>query len=277
MEQITSDSVLDSFLFDEDQEDTETMFGLLFDETIDVEPLPLLALERSPTIVSSASPSSPGTDTSCPLTSETYVPLAPKAAKRSCTEEKSTDVAEAKRRKKELRLLKNRESANKSRQRKKGQIEAMAQQLEKLTEENTELKTQTAALKAESEQLKQQNMFLQNLLLQSKGETPWLTLGRVMDRGELSLTKEMPPLSDQSSAMLSTIAMAVSFSNPSKAAISVLALVAVLIGLILLPRYTFKFHTEKQPKRAVVKKEKQHHCKCQAFRRIRRLVCNVFK
>ncbi|OQR88257.1 hypothetical protein ACHHYP_07010 [Achlya hypogyna] len=69
-----------------------------------------------------------------------------------------------KRTKHEIRLMKNRESANKSRLRKKNQINVLASDVQALTDERNALKTEVAALRAENQSLRDQNQFLRGLV-----------------------------------------------------------------------------------------------------------------
>ena len=77
-------------------------------------------------------------------------PIAPKNQKRTAGIEDSNRPADTKKAKRELRLKKNRESANRSRLRKKGQIDA--------------LNKKVITLQTENEQLREQNEFLRRLL-----------------------------------------------------------------------------------------------------------------
>ncbi|KDO28700.1 hypothetical protein SPRG_06554 [Saprolegnia parasitica CBS 223.65] len=69
-----------------------------------------------------------------------------------------------KRSKHEIRLMKNRESANKSRLRRKNQINDLASDVQVLTDERNALKTEVAALRAENQSLRDQNQFLRGLV-----------------------------------------------------------------------------------------------------------------
>lgn len=78
----------------------------------------------------------------------------------------STDDDEefAKRQRKELRLMKNREAANRSRLKKKTAMEALEQQVEQLNQQVSALQQELAASRAECAALREQNDFLKSLV-----------------------------------------------------------------------------------------------------------------
>jgi len=78
------------------------------------------------------------------------------------------DNSGTKRSKHEIRLMKNRESANKSRLRRKSQINDLTNEVAELTKDRNALATEVAALRAENKSLQDQNSFLRGLVSGSK-------------------------------------------------------------------------------------------------------------
>ncbi|KAG7379531.1 hypothetical protein PHYBOEH_011875 [Phytophthora boehmeriae] len=76
----------------------------------------------------------------------------------------------AKKSKREIRQMKNRESANKSRLRRKAQLSSLATEVEELTKKQQELQTVIAGLRAENKSLHDQNAFLRSLVTGFKQE-----------------------------------------------------------------------------------------------------------
>ncbi|OQR93651.1 hypothetical protein THRCLA_08387 [Thraustotheca clavata] len=101
------------------------------------------------------------------------IPMAPMMQKRPREAEPATSP---KRSKHEIRLMKNRESANKSRLRRKNQINDLANDVQQLTEERNSLKTEVAALRAENQSLRDQNQFLRGLVSSGTNNTVQATV-----------------------------------------------------------------------------------------------------
>ncbi|GLD98438.1 hypothetical protein PINS_up007135 [Pythium insidiosum] len=74
------------------------------------------------------------------------------------------DASLAKKSKREIRQMKNRESANRSRLRRKAQLSEMSFEVEQLTNKQHELENTIAALRAENKSLHDQNTFLRSLV-----------------------------------------------------------------------------------------------------------------
>lgn len=70
----------------------------------------------------------------------------------------------AKRSKREIRQMKNRESANKSRLRRKAQLGELTTEVQELAKAKHELETTIAGLRAENKSLREQNSFLRSLV-----------------------------------------------------------------------------------------------------------------
>lgn len=81
------------------------------------------------------------------------------------------DVAMAKKSKREIRQMKNRESANRSRQRRKAQLSEMSTEVEDLMAKQHELQNTIAALQAENKSLHDQNAFLRSLVTMYSGSS----------------------------------------------------------------------------------------------------------
>ncbi|RLN51427.1 hypothetical protein BBJ29_009814 [Phytophthora kernoviae] len=82
----------------------------------------------------------------------------------------TSDDSSAKKSKREIRQMKNRESANKSRLRRKAQLSSLSTEVEELTKNQQELQTVIASLRAENKSLHDQNAFLRSLVTGFKQE-----------------------------------------------------------------------------------------------------------
>jgi outer membrane murein-binding lipoprotein Lpp len=76
----------------------------------------------------------------------------------------SGDATLTKKSKREIRQMKNRESANKSRLRRKAQMSELSEEVQELTKKQHELQNTIAALRAENKSLHDQNSFLRSLV-----------------------------------------------------------------------------------------------------------------
>ncbi|RLN32070.1 hypothetical protein BBO99_00009659 [Phytophthora kernoviae] len=82
----------------------------------------------------------------------------------------ASDDSSAKKSKREIRQMKNRESANKSRLRRKAQLSSLSTEVDELTKNQQELQTVIAGLRAENKSLHDQNAFLRSLVTGFKQE-----------------------------------------------------------------------------------------------------------
>lgn len=98
------------------------------------------------------------------------LPSAPTATATALAGESTgTAASDAKKSKREIRQMKNRESANKSRLRRKAQMSELSEEVGELTKKQHELENTIAALRAENKSLHDQNAFLRSLVAKPAG------------------------------------------------------------------------------------------------------------
>ncbi|DAZ94719.1 TPA: hypothetical protein N0F65_012672 [Lagenidium giganteum] len=126
------------------------------------------------------------------------------------------DNAVTKKSKREIRQMKNRESANKSRLRRKAQMNDLAGEVKLLTDKQNELQNIIAALRAENKSLHDQNAFLRSLvtsvndpamkqqqaLQQQQQQLPQLSLSE-MENGQVDEIEVVEPKRKTSRATVS--------------------------------------------------------------------------
>ncbi|KAF1330512.1 Atp-dependent RNA helicase, partial [Globisporangium splendens] len=98
----------------------------------------------------------------------------------------SGDVTLTKKSKREIRQMKNRESANKSRLRRKAQMSELSEEVQELTKKQHELQNTIAALRAENKSLHDQNSFLRSLVAKPSTNNEFLLQQQQVQQQQLS-------------------------------------------------------------------------------------------
>lgn len=93
----------------------------------------------------------------------------------------SGDATLTKKSKREIRQMKNRESANKSRLRRKAQMSELSDEVQELTKKQHELQNTIAALRAENKSLHDQNSFLRSLVAKPSAGDDFLPQQQLTD------------------------------------------------------------------------------------------------
>ncbi|TMW58688.1 hypothetical protein Poli38472_010247 [Pythium oligandrum] len=106
----------------------------------------------------------------------------------------AVDASMCKKSKREIRQMKNRESANRSRMKRKNQLSEMAVEVDELTKTQHELQNTIAALRAENKSLHDQNAFLRSLVTMYSDSSRNVQLPPVPQQAQQFT--ELPPLPD---------------------------------------------------------------------------------